>query len=176
MGKQVEVQEHGLVSIPHFGDQNEALLVPNSPNCMAVGKRVRHLRYGFTWWPEDMKGMPPPQPGANWWIPAGDGSYRALRCDASLDVPLLPPVNRAPLLQTYANAGLATGVRVFEKLRTRVPSTVNSSISIPFSCARSDWIFCAFSERRCVVALELEFADATIPCLALLKTRMSSTR
>ena len=62
--------------------------------------------------------MPPPQPGANWWIPAGDGSYRALRCDASLDVPMLPPENRAPILQAYANAGLATGVRVFEKLRS----------------------------------------------------------
>ena len=33
-----------------------------------------------------------------------------------MDVPLLPPENRTPLLQSYANAGLATGVRVFEKL------------------------------------------------------------
>ena len=74
VGKQVEVQEHGRVSIPHFGETNEALLVPNSPNCMAVGKRIRLLRYGFTWWPEDMGAMPPPQPGANWWIPNGDGS------------------------------------------------------------------------------------------------------
>ena len=119
VGKQVEVQEHGRVSIPHFGDQNEALLVPNSPNCMAVGKRVRLLRYGFTWWPEDMGPMPPPQPGANWWIPNGDGSYRALRFDASLDVPMLPPENLAPILEAYANAGRAAGLRVFEKLRSQ---------------------------------------------------------
>ena len=74
VGKQVTVQEHGRVSIPHFGESNEALLVPNSPNCMAVGKRIRLLEYGFTWWPEHMG-------GANWWIPNGDGTYRALRCD-----------------------------------------------------------------------------------------------
>ena len=49
VGKQVTVQEHGRVSIPHFGEANEALLVPNSPNCMAVGKRIRLLEYGFTW-------------------------------------------------------------------------------------------------------------------------------
>ena len=118
VGKQVEVQEHGRVSIPHFGETNEALLVPNSPNCMAVGKRIRFFEYGFTWWPEHMGAMPPPQPGANWWIPNGDGSYRALRCDASMDVPMLPPENRAPILQAYANAERSGGVRVFEKLQS----------------------------------------------------------
>ena len=144
VGKQVEVQEHGRVSIPHFGDQNEALLVPNSPNCMAVGKRVRRLGYGFTWWPEDMTRIPPPQPGANWWIPNGDGSYWPLRCDASQDVPMLPPENRNPVLQAYANAGLAQGVRVFEGLRSQ--EDVNKLYGV-FCDLRSD-----FEEVRAEIA------------------------